>query len=44
LKRIRSDKDRFAAKSSPTLIREAVECDDRGQIYGFSGMREAIAD
>ena len=42
LKRIRRDKDRFAAKGSPALIRDAVECDDLAQIYGFSGMREAF--
>jgi len=42
LKRIRRDKDRFAAKASATLIRDAVECDDLAQIYGVSGMREAF--
>ena len=42
LKRIRRDKDHYAAKASPSLIRDAVECNELAQIYGYSGFREAF--
>ena len=42
LKRIKREKDHYSAKATPSLIRDAVECDSIAQLYGFSGMREAF--
>lgn len=42
LKRIKREKDGYAAKANSQLIRDAVECDELAQIYGFSGLREAF--
>ena len=42
LKRLQREKDSYAAKASPALVRDAVECNELAQIYGFSGMREAF--
>ncbi len=42
LKRIKREKDGYAAKANSQLIRDAVECDELAQICGFSGLREAF--
>jgi len=42
LKKIRKEKDTYAAMATARLIRDAVECEQLAQIYGFSSMREAF--
>lgn len=42
LKRIKREKDSYATKATAGLIRDAVECEELAQIYGFSGLREAF--
>ena len=42
LKKLRKEKDTYAAQASSRLIRDAVECENMAQLYGFSSMREAF--
>lgn len=44
LKSLDRQKDSYAAQASPRLMRDAVECEQLAQMYGYSGIREAFIE